>query len=194
MVGSMMGVIILVIWCSYTPISLAHTPALLPHTHLLLTYIGHAQYTLCIYTILYYTIYTPRPNIGYEVRYKDLLGQGRDEDILQVGCCAYCRVFIMHTVCCAVYMNQCTFSLHTRYFAQHPDAHAFVQDLVTWLDDKRGQTGIVYCTLRNTVDTVAKLLQDAGIDAEAYHAGKDTHTRARVQQNWSEVYMCVVYI
>lgn len=58
--------------------------------------------------------------------------------------------------------------------------------MVVWLQSREGSSGIVYCGRRETTDSVAKALQDAGVDAGAYHAGKDARTRAAVQRDWSE--------
>ncbi|HEU4559755.1 MAG TPA: ATP-dependent DNA helicase RecQ [Longimicrobium sp.] len=44
--------------------------------------------------------------------------------------------------------------------------------------------GIVYVTLQKTAERVAKLLDDAGIPARAYHAGMNDDVRAQVQEWW----------
>jgi ATP-dependent DNA helicase RecQ len=46
---------------------------------------------------------------------------------------------------------------------------------------RRGESGIVYCLTRKSVEDVAESLRDAGIRAEAYHAGLEPDVRARVQ-------------
>ncbi|WP_414676462.1 RecQ family ATP-dependent DNA helicase [Longimicrobium sp.] len=44
--------------------------------------------------------------------------------------------------------------------------------------------GIVYVTLQRTAERVAKLLDEAGIPARAYHAGMNDDVRAQVQEWW----------
>jgi ATP-dependent DNA helicase RecQ len=44
--------------------------------------------------------------------------------------------------------------------------------------------GIVYVTLQRTAERVAKLLDEAGIPARAYHAGMNDDLRAAVQEWW----------
>lgn len=46
--------------------------------------------------------------------------------------------------------------------------------------------GIVYVTLQKTAERVAKLLDEAGIPARAYHAGMGDDARAEVQEWWKE--------
>ena len=45
-------------------------------------------------------------------------------------------------------------------------------------------SGIVYVTLQQTAEQVAQYLQVAGVNACAYHAGMDTETRQRIQQQF----------
>jgi superfamily II DNA helicase RecQ len=55
------------------------------------------------------------------------------------------------------------------------------QDLLALLEPRRGQCGVVYARLRATCDWLAGALCDAGFEAGAYHAGKDTQQRSRVR-------------
>ncbi|KAL4426260.1 hypothetical protein ABPG77_009875 [Micractinium sp. CCAP 211/92] len=91
-----------------------------------------------------------RPNIEYSVRFKELVGDGSREAVLQ--------------------------------------------DLLAFLAQRRGQCGIVYARLRATCDWLAREIGNAeAAAAAAYHAGKDSEQRSRVQQGWSEgAYDCVV--
>ncbi|HEX8391443.1 MAG TPA: ATP-dependent DNA helicase RecQ [Longimicrobium sp.] len=49
---------------------------------------------------------------------------------------------------------------------------------------RRPGPGIVYVTLQKTAERVAKLLAEAGVPAQAYHAGMETEDRTRVQEWW----------
>ncbi len=46
---------------------------------------------------------------------------------------------------------------------------------------RRGQSGIVYCLSRKSVESVAAFLQSYGVRAVAYHAGLEPTVRAKVQ-------------
>ena len=53
--------------------------------------------------------------------------------------------------------------------------------LVDFVDDHRGESGIVYCLSRRKVEATAELLRDNGHDALPYHAGLPAGIRARHQ-------------
>ncbi len=54
--------------------------------------------------------------------------------------------------------------------------------LLAFLEDKREEAGIVYCLSRKFTEEVAEFLNASGVNAIAYHAGRDADTR-RVNQN-----------
>ena len=56
--------------------------------------------------------------------------------------------------------------------------------LLDFLDDHRGEAGIVYCLSRRKTETTAELLRGAGHDALPYHAGLPPGTRARHQDRF----------
>jgi ATP-dependent DNA helicase RecQ len=53
--------------------------------------------------------------------------------------------------------------------------------LLGLVNARRGESGIVYCLSRKSVEKTAEALQGIGIPALAYHAGMDPETRTRVQ-------------
>jgi len=53
------------------------------------------------------------------------------------------------------------------------------RDLLAFLAAHRGESGIIYCTARRTVDELAAFLQAQGHAALPYHAGLDDETRRR---------------
>lgn len=68
-----------------------------------------------------------------------------------------------------------------------------VQDLVRLIQAQEGATGIVYAHQRKTCDWLASKLGNAGVDAAAYHAGKDAAERSRAQAQWMEgAFDCIV--
>ncbi|PKG40536.1 RecQ family ATP-dependent DNA helicase [Psychromonas sp. Urea-02u-13] len=56
--------------------------------------------------------------------------------------------------------------------------------LVPWLEPKKQSAGIVYVTLQQTTERVAKALTSAGIYAQAYHAGMPSEQRTDIQQRF----------
>ena len=55
------------------------------------------------------------------------------------------------------------------------------KQLLSFLRNKRGQSGIVYCLSRKKVDATAEFLNENGIEARAYHAGMEREARDRAQ-------------
>lgn len=57
-------------------------------------------------------------------------------------------------------------------------------ELLRFLQEHRGQSGIVYCGTRKGVEEVARMLVAEGIDAVGYHAGMDDETRQLAQEDF----------
>jgi len=55
------------------------------------------------------------------------------------------------------------------------------KDIIKYVKQNQGKSGIIYCLSRKKVDEIAELLQVNGINALPYHAGLDTNTRAKHQ-------------
>ncbi|MFC4727797.1 DNA helicase RecQ [Coralloluteibacterium thermophilus] len=58
------------------------------------------------------------------------------------------------------------------------------RQLLDFLEDHRGEAGIVYCLSRRKVEETAALLREQGIDALPYHAGLDAGVRAANQRRF----------
>jgi len=58
------------------------------------------------------------------------------------------------------------------------------RQLRAFLDERRGESGIVYCLSRKKVDETAAALVEDGFDALAYHAGMEQAQRAANQQRF----------
>ena len=56
--------------------------------------------------------------------------------------------------------------------------------LLEFLEERRGQSGIVYCLSRKKVEETAALLNENGITSLPYHAGLDAQTRADHQNRF----------
>ncbi|NDD50326.1 MAG: RecQ family ATP-dependent DNA helicase [Flavobacteriia bacterium] len=56
-----------------------------------------------------------------------------------------------------------------------------VKQIIRFIKENEGKSGIIYCLSRQKVEEVAQLLQLNGISSLPYHAGLDSGTRARHQ-------------
>ena len=55
------------------------------------------------------------------------------------------------------------------------------KNIIRFIKDRQGKSGIIYCLSRKKVEEIAELLQVNGINALAYHAGLDSGVRGRHQ-------------
>jgi ATP-dependent DNA helicase RecQ len=54
-------------------------------------------------------------------------------------------------------------------------------DIIRFIKQNKGKSGIIYCLSRKKVESIAQVLQVNGISAVPYHAGLDAKTRAKHQ-------------
>ncbi|GAB82616.1 ATP-dependent DNA helicase RecQ [Shimwellia blattae DSM 4481 = NBRC 105725] len=59
-----------------------------------------------------------------------------------------------------------------------------LDQLMRYVQEQRGKSGIIYCNSRAKVEDTAARLQSRGISAGAYHAGLENDIRARVQEQF----------
>lgn len=59
-----------------------------------------------------------------------------------------------------------------------------LQTVLTYITQHKGESGIIYCQSRKTVENVAKQLQDKGIFALPYHAGLADDVRRKNQEDF----------
>ena len=57
-------------------------------------------------------------------------------------------------------------------------------ELLRFLSEHQGQSGIVYCGTRKGVEEVARMLRQNGVDAVGYHAGMPDEERRRAQEDF----------
>jgi ATP-dependent DNA helicase RecQ len=55
------------------------------------------------------------------------------------------------------------------------------KEIIRYIKNRQGESGIIYCLSRKKVEEIAELLQVNGINALPYHAGLDAGSRARHQ-------------
>ena len=58
------------------------------------------------------------------------------------------------------------------------------KDLIKFIKNHEGKSGIIYCLSRKTVEELAEILRMNGIKAEAYHAGMDAASRSATQDHF----------
>ena len=59
-----------------------------------------------------------------------------------------------------------------------------MQKITSFLSDKEGQSGILYCLTRKQTEKIAKKLQQLGLSAVSYHAGLSSAERSRIQKSF----------
>lgn len=67
-----------------------------------------------------------------------------------------------------------------------------LSQLMTFMKSQSDQSGIIYCSSRARVDDIAEKLIAKGYRAAAYHAGYDTETRNRVQEQFQRDHVQIV--
>jgi ATP-dependent DNA helicase RecQ len=55
------------------------------------------------------------------------------------------------------------------------------KELIKFIKENQGKSGIVYCLSRKKVEEIASFLQVNGVKALPYHAGMDAHTRLTIR-------------
>ena len=76
-----------------------------------------------------------------------------------------------------------SFNRQNIHYSVEPKRNSYGQ-LLSFLDQRKDQSGIIYCLSRNSVDSLAADLRDEGFSALPYHAGLDKQTRDRHQTSF----------
>lgn len=58
------------------------------------------------------------------------------------------------------------------------------KDIIKFIKQKTGKSGIIYCLSRKKVEELAEILRANNINARAYHAGMDSATRSQTQDDF----------
>ncbi len=74
-----------------------------------------------------------------------------------------------------------SFNRPNLFYEVRPKTKHVDADIIRFIKQNDGKSGIVYCLSRKRVEELAQVLQVNGIRAVAYHAGLDTKTRAKHQ-------------
>ncbi len=74
-----------------------------------------------------------------------------------------------------------SFNRPNLYYEVRPKTKNVDADIIRFVKQHEGKSGIVYCLARKRVEELAQVLQVNGISAVPYHAGLDAKTRAKHQ-------------
>jgi ATP-dependent DNA helicase RecQ len=76
-----------------------------------------------------------------------------------------------------------SFNRPNLYYEIRPKVNA-VKEIIKYIKNNEGKSGIIYCLSRKRVEDVAEILKINGIKALAYHAGMDSATRSENQDKF----------
>ncbi|TXD52847.1 RecQ family ATP-dependent DNA helicase [Polaribacter sp. IC063] len=74
-----------------------------------------------------------------------------------------------------------SFNRANLFYEVRPKTKEVDKDIIRFVKQREGKSGIIYCLSRKKVEEVAQILQVNGIKAVPYHAGLDAKTRVRHQ-------------
>jgi ATP-dependent DNA helicase RecQ len=74
-----------------------------------------------------------------------------------------------------------SFNRPNLYYEVRTKTKNIESDIIRFIKQNKGKSGIIYCLSRKKVEAIAEVLQVNGISAVPYHAGLDAKTRAKHQ-------------
>ncbi|MEZ4854235.1 DNA helicase RecQ [Flavobacterium sp.] len=74
-----------------------------------------------------------------------------------------------------------SFNRPNLFYEIRPKTKNVEADIIRFIKQNKGKSGVIYCLSRKKVEEIAQLLQVNGISAVPYHAGLDAKTRAKHQ-------------
>ena len=74
-----------------------------------------------------------------------------------------------------------SFNRPNLYYEVRTKTKNIESDIIRFIKQNKGKSGIIYCLSRKKVESIAQVLQVNGISAVPYHAGLDAKTRAKHQ-------------
>ncbi|MGA0031327.1 MAG: RecQ family ATP-dependent DNA helicase, partial [Flavobacteriaceae bacterium] len=77
-----------------------------------------------------------------------------------------------------------SFNRPNLYYEVRPKTESVNAEIIRFISEHPGKSGIIYCLSRKTVEEIAQLLQLNNIKAIPYHAGFDAKTRAAYQDQF----------
>lgn len=77
-----------------------------------------------------------------------------------------------------------SFNRPNLYYEVRPKTRNVDKDIIKFIKQHPGRSGIIYCLSRKKVEELAEVLKTNEITADAYHAGMDSATRSKVQDDF----------
>ena len=77
-----------------------------------------------------------------------------------------------------------SFNRPNLYYEVRPKTREIEKDIIKFIKQNSGKSGIIYCLSRKRVEELAEVLRTNDIKAEAYHAGMDSATRSKAQDDF----------
>lgn len=77
-----------------------------------------------------------------------------------------------------------SFNRPNLYYAVKPKTKEVDKDIVKFIKENPGKSGIIYCLSRKKVEELAEILKANDIKAAPYHAGLDSETRSHTQDDF----------
>jgi len=77
-----------------------------------------------------------------------------------------------------------SFNRPNLYYEVRPKTDNVAKDIIRFVKENAGKSGIVYCLSRKKVEELAQVLQVNGVSAVPYHAGFDAKTRSKHQDDF----------
>ena len=77
-----------------------------------------------------------------------------------------------------------SFNRPNLYYEVRPKTKDIDKEIIKFIRQNPGKSGIIYCLSRRKVEELAEILRANDINARAYHAGMDTPTRTQTQDDF----------
>ncbi len=77
-----------------------------------------------------------------------------------------------------------SFNRSNLYYEVRPKNQNIDKEIIKYIKQQKGKSGIIYCLSRKKVEELAEILQANGINALAYHAGMESGTRSANQDSF----------
>ncbi len=85
-----------------------------------------------------------------------------------------------------------SFNRPNLYYDVRPKTKDVDRQIIMFIKQHAGKSGIVYCLSRKKVEELAAILQANDIKAAAYHAGLDSATRSHTQDDFQRVLKAII--
>ncbi len=78
-------------------------------------------------------------------------------------------------------VHKASFNRANLFYEVRPKTKNVNSDIIRFINQNKGKSGVIYCLSRKKVEEIAQLLHVNGISAVPYHAGLDAKTRSKHQ-------------